>query len=169
VRLFFALWPGERVRAQLVRWSRELRSLCGGRPTPPPNLHLTLAFLGSVESGRMGALERVASAVAPRPAALVLDHPGFWKSNRIVWAGATAVPAGLEHLVLDLRDALARSGIGFDSKPFAAHITLLRDAREPAEMPALEPIRWEVEGFALARSQPGGGPYEILSSWKAAS
>jgi len=69
--------------------------------------------------------------------------------------------------VLELRAALARSRIAFDPKPFAAHVTLLRDARKPRAMPALEPIRWEVEGLPCCGRSRRRGDYEILSSWKA--
>ena len=170
-RLFFALWPDEGVRARLARCSRELHALCGGRPTRPQNLHLTLAFLGPVEVERIPLIERAAGEVQPSAATLVLDHPGFWKHNRIAWAGASVVPVELERVVLELRDALARSRIEFDPKAFAAHVTLLRDARAPRAMPELEPIPWDLDGFALVRSrlQPGGSGYEILKSWRLGS
>jgi len=166
-RLFFALWPDPAARAGLATWSRELRALCGGRAPHPQDLHLTLAFLGSADAERIGAIERAAAEVAPRAATLVLDRPGYWKHNRIVWAGASSPPPELEGLVLDLRRALARSGIAFDAKRFVSHVTLLRDAREPPSLPAPEPISWKVGGFVLAGSsqRPGGGRYEILRSW----
>src|SRR5262245_11561929 len=157
MRLFFALWPDEGVRAQLAGWARALHAVCGGRPTRTENLHMTLAFLGSIETERIAVVERAAGEVAPRAGVLVLDRPGFWKRSRIVLAGASAVPAALSELVLDLRSALARHGVEFDPKEFASHVTLLRDAREPRAMPALEPIRWNLNGFALVRSQLQGG------------
>jgi len=166
-KLFFALWPGEAVRAALAAWSRELRALCGGRAPQPQDLHLTLAFLGSVDADRVAAIERAAGEITPPSATLVLDRPGFWKHNRIVWAGASSPPPELETLVLGLRDALARSGVAFDAKRFVSHVTLLRDAREPASLPALKPIRWDVEGFVLAGStqRPSGSRYEVLRAW----
>ena len=138
---------------------------------PTQRLHMTLVFLGPVEAGRIAEVERAAGEVAPRAVSLVLDRPGYWKHNRIVWAGASAPPPELEGLVLELRAALARSRIGFDPKPFAAHVTLLRDARQPRAMPELEPIAWKAEGFALLRSQlpPAGGGYEMLNAWKPAA
>ena len=168
MRLFFALWPDDEVRARLARWSRELHALCGGRTIPAGNLHLTLAFLGNVEDARVAEVERAASEVAPRAISLVLDQPGYWKHNRIAWAGATLVPAELEALVVDLRGALARAGVGFDGKGFVSHVTLLRDAREPKAMPALDPIDWRFDGFALLRSVtlPQGGRYEVRRSWR---
>jgi 2'-5' RNA ligase len=169
VRLFFALWPDDEVRAQLARWSRELRAVCGGRPTRPENLHVTLAFLGNVEDARVAEVERAAGEVAPRAIPLVVDQPGYWKHNRIAWAGASVVPTGIEVLVADLRSALTKSSIGFDSKGFVSHVTLLRDAREPKAMPALAPIDWRLDGFSLMRSVtlPRGSRYEVLKSWRA--
>ena len=165
-RLFFALWPNDAARAALTGWSRELRALCGGRAPHPQDLHLTLAFLGSVEAERIEAVERAAGDVEPRTATLVLDRPGFWKHNRIVWAGASSVPAEIETLVVGLRGALARSGIAFDAKRFVSHVTLLRDAREPPWLPALKPVSWEIRGFALASSSPRpSGRYQILRAW----
>ena len=168
MRLFFALWPDDAVRARLARWSRELHALCGGRTTRPENLHVTLAFLGSVEEARVAEVERAAGEVAPRAVSLVLDRPGYWKHNRIAWAGASVVPPELEALVSELRGALAKSQIRFDAKSFASHVTLLRDAREPAAMPALAPIEWRLDGFALVQSVslPQGSRYEIRKSWK---
>jgi len=168
MRLFFALWPDDAVRAELARWSRELHALCGGRITPPEKLHVTLAFLGKVEEARVAEVERAAGEVAPRAVSLVLDQPGYWKHNRIAWAGASVVPPELEALVSELRGALVKSQIRFDAKSFASHVTLLRGAREPAAMPALAPVEWRLYGFALVQSVtlPRGSRYEIRKSWK---
>ena len=165
--MFFALWPDDAVRAQLAHWSRELRAVCGGRPTRDENLHLTLAFLGGVEEARAAEVESAANEVAPRAISLVLDEPGYWKHNRIAWAGASAVPGELNAMVVELRNALTRSGIAFDAKPFVSHVTLLRDARAPRAMPALDPIDWRLDGFALVESVtlPRGSRYEIRKSW----
>ena len=168
MRLFFALWPDDPVRAQLAHWSRELHAVCGGRATRPENLHVTLAFLGSVDEARVDEVERAAGRVAARRYSLILDQPGYWKHNRIAWAGASVVPLELESMVSELRSALTRSHIGFDSKGFVSHVTLLRDAREPKAMPVLEPIAWGLDGFALVQSvtSPRGSRYEIRKSWK---
>ncbi|HEY6240183.1 MAG TPA: RNA 2',3'-cyclic phosphodiesterase [Burkholderiales bacterium] len=167
MRLFFALWPEESVRAQLAHWSRELHAACGGRQTRAENLHVTLAFLGSVDNARVAEVERAAGEVAPRIVSLVLDQPGYWKHNRIAWVGASTTPPELEALVADLWSALTRSGIGFDAKGFVSHVTLLRDARAPKSMPALSPIEWRLAGFALVQSVtlPRGSRYEIRKSW----
>ena len=164
MRLFFALWPDESVRAALADRAAALHALCGGRSTRTENLHLTLAFLGNVDDRRVAEIEHAAGEVAPRKASLLLDRIGFWK--RLAWAGASAVPGQIEGLVLELRDALTRSRIDFDPKPFVPHVTLLRDARQPREMPVVAPIAWNLDGFVLVRSPAGrGAAYEVLDSW----
>ena len=47
-RLFFALWPDEALRQQLAVYPPMLKG-CGGRLVVQDNLHITLAFLGSVD------------------------------------------------------------------------------------------------------------------------
>ncbi len=159
MRLFFALWPGTTTRARLDRWGRALHEACGGRRTPAESLHLTLAFLGDVADARLAEVETAMKRVEPRRFLLTLDRPGYWKKNNIAWAGTSTVPPELEALALELRASLAEGSIPFDPQPFAVHVTLLRDARAPAVMPALEPIAWPVDGYALVASL--GGRYEI--------
>lgn len=168
MRLFFGLWPDPQVRAQLVRWGRELHEVCGGRPVRPGNLHLTLAFLGNVEEARIAQVEQAASEVAPPACSLTLDRPGYWKRNRIAWAGASLIPTQVQELVAQLRSALTRSNIGFDSKDYVPHVTLLRDAHTPRAMPALPAIDWQLEAFVLVQSValPAGNRYEIRKCWK---
>jgi 2'-5' RNA ligase len=170
-RLFFALWPDAAVRAGLNAWATALHHACGGRPTRGGNLHLTLAFLGDTPVALGEELKRVAATVAPRRFELVLDRPGYWKHNRIAWAGASADPPALTEMVAALRGALADAGFRFDPKPFVSHVTLLRKAHPPREMPALAPVVWRGSGFALVRSVPGseGSEYVVDGAWQAGS
>jgi RNA 2',3'-cyclic 3'-phosphodiesterase len=167
-RLFFALWPDAAVRANLAAWGTALHGACGGRPTRSANLHLTLAFLGDTPVARGEELTRVAATVVPRRFELVLDQPGYWKHNRIAWAGASADPPALTGMVGALRGVLAEAGFRFDAKPFVSHVTLLRKAHAPGEMPVLAPIVWRGSGFALVRSVPGpdGSNYVVDGAWQ---
>jgi RNA 2',3'-cyclic 3'-phosphodiesterase len=168
MRLFFALWPSPQVRAQLADWGRTLHAACGGRMIRPENLHMTLGFLGDVGEARIAQVEQAASEVAPQACSLVLDEAGYWKHNRIAWAGASALPPELQTLVAELRSSLDRINIGFDSKEFVAHVTLLRNAHEPRAMPELPAIGWPLQGFVLVQSValPAGNRYEIRKCWK---
>jgi 2'-5' RNA ligase len=167
LRLFFALWPDEAARIALERWSVAIHRVAGGRATRPDSIHMTLAFLGDCDPDRLDGLKATAASVRTEPFELVLDEPGFWKHNRIAWAGATQTPEPLATLVEDLRAGLAAAGFGFDPKPFVPHVTLVRKARPGYAMPALESIRWRVTGFVLVRSvmRPDGSDYLVESRW----
>jgi 2'-5' RNA ligase len=167
LRLFFALWPDDAARAALERWSGAIHRVAGGRATRADSIHMTLAFLGDCEPGRLDELKAVAAGVSVGPFELVLDENGYWKHNRIAWAGASQIPAALETLVSDLRAALAAARFAFDPKPFVPHVTLVRKAQPGFVMPALEPIRWQVTGFVLVRSvmRPAGSDYLVEARW----
>jgi len=167
LRLFFALWPDDAVRASLARASLAIHRAAGGRATRAESIHLTLAFLGDCDAGRLGALKAAAAGVRVRPFELVLDEQGLWNHNRIAWVGARETPEALEVLVTELRTALAGAQFAFDPKPFVPHVTLVRKALPGVAMPALGPIRWHVDGFVLVRSvmRSGGSDYLVESRW----
>jgi len=156
IRLFFALWPDAQVRARLDGWAAALHADCGGRRMRAENLHLTLAFLGATGAARLEQLKHLAAQVSVTAFDLQIDQPGYWKHNRIAWAGASVIPEPLAALIADLRDELTAGGFRFDPKPFVPHVTLLREAREPQPLPQFPAIAWPVSGLALVRSVPGG-------------
>jgi 2'-5' RNA ligase len=169
VRLFFALWPDDSVRAALAGWSREINRRAEGRMMRPETLHITLAFLGATETARLDDVKRAAASVRLREFTLVIDEAGYWRHNQIAWAGAKVVPPQLEALVADLRAALVERGVRFDAKPFVAHATLVRKARPGFRLPRLSAIEWPVREFALIRSEltPEGSRYAVEASWSA--
>ena len=102
-----------------------------------------------------------------RPFGLVFDGAGYWKHNRIAWAGASAVPPALDALVSELRSALGAARFPFDPKPFVPHVTLVRNARPGFAMPEVAPITWDASGFVLVESvtRPQGREYAIAGRW----
>jgi 2'-5' RNA ligase len=164
LRLFFALWPDQATRRALAAWSEAVHAACGGRRTPPENLHATLAFLGFTDPARLPALAEAARQVDAPAFELVIDRTGYFKQARIAWAGALTVPIALSALVENLRAQLSLLGLQFDPKPFAPHVTLARDARRP-NVPAPASLRWKVSDFALVQSPGGQAPYRVLERW----
>ena len=57
VRVFFAIWPDNAAQKQLAALAKQLQaeSLCGGRKIKPENIHLTLVFVGEVDSRQAGS------------------------------------------------------------------------------------------------------------------
>jgi RNA 2',3'-cyclic 3'-phosphodiesterase len=164
VRLFFALWPPREAAGALHEWASKASRLSGGRVTRAGTIHLTLAFLGDIEEERISSLKGAARASAGEAHMLPIEQSGYWKHNRIVWAGPKETPAALESLAVDLKNRLLESGFTLEARPFAAHVTLARNAREPRELPELPEIEWPVSEFVLVRSTtaPEGARYETL-------
>ena len=167
-RLFLALWPGEAVAGALEAAGLEAHRLCGGHRMRRDTLHLTLALIGDVPEARLPGLVDALGAVAGEAFMLHLDQLGYWRHNRIVWAGCAERPAALDRLVADLRGCLAALGLPADATPFVPHVSLLRKADRAAASPALGPIAWPVAGFVLMEScrSEAGVHYRRLARWR---
>ncbi len=165
--MFFALWPEDGVRDALYREAQALHRSCGGRAMRRENLHLTLVFVGGVAVERLEALKSVAGTLRGSSFGLVLERLGYWRHNRIVWASPLTVPETLRELVSSLEGRLEQAGFEFDARPFAPHVTLLRDARAPG-IPAPLHLDWPVGDFVLVESErePRGAEYRVLARWK---
>lgn len=170
-RLFFALWPDNALRQQLVSRSRPLMETVRGRPLPDEKLHITLVFLGDTDARQRDCVEtmatRVAEEVACRPFELTLDRFGHWSRSRVLWFGSSETPEPLTLLVDRLSVGARECGFSLDARPFRAHLTLMRKvSRAPKEWP-VAPLPWPVNGFALVRSVPvpQGVQYEVLREW----
>ncbi|MCM5678099.1 RNA 2',3'-cyclic phosphodiesterase [Schlegelella sp. S2-27] len=164
-RLFFALWPDEAVRRELVaiqdawQWPRSARRV------PPGRLHLTLHFLAQVPALQVAALMRQAD-VPLAPFELTLDAAGLWPGG-VAWLRPSTAPAALLDLQRRLGAALQAFGCELDTRAYEPHVTLARDARA-AMPPAGVQVRWQVDGYALVESrlEPPGG-YTVLRRYGA--
>lgn len=166
-RLFFALWPDGRARGVLDQAAAKIHRHCGGRRTRRETIHLTLVFLGDVPMSRLDELRQAVADISLPAFAVALDRAGWWRHNRIVWAGMENVPQPLADLVGQLRERLKNSGFGFDGKAFVPHVTLLRKAYCPdREFPPLA-VEWQAREFVLVRSvtSEAGAAYEIVGRW----
>lgn len=165
-RVFFALWPKAAESAQLAAWQAPLKRLCGGRAMRGETLHNTLAFIGDVELYGLEVLQLAAQEVSGEGFELCFDEARYWGHNHIVYAAPCHVPPQL----LNLADALGRRldvhRFQFDRRDYKPHVTLLRNAHwSDTPLPALPPVCWQVEDFALVRSVPRDGltDYRVLA------
>lgn len=156
-RLFFALWPDAAGRAALAAWQPALLERCGGRAMRSDTLHATLAFLGDVAPQRMDDLRAAARGVEGASFEVVWDEARLWTHNRIVYAAPRSAPPQLLRLAESLQSQLAAHGFRLERRPYAPHVTLLRDARATdTPLPAFPPALWRCDGFVLAQSARGG-------------
>lgn len=170
-RVFFALWPDDAVRRRLHETAKALHAQLGGRLTRAASIHMTLVFIGEVESVSVQDLAQRARDVTFDAFAMRLDVADCWRHNRIGWVGPQTAPDALIDLVDRLRAALDGSPFAFDRKPFTAHVTLLRNAHCTGVREAIAPIDWRVRDFGLVRStlDAGGAAYEVIGRWPASA
>ena len=169
-RVFFALWPTAAMQEALVAAaSKMLGTLSSGRPVPRENLHLTLAFVGSVPDSSLPALQEIAHAVSGTGSRVELsfDAIEYWRRSEILCAAANHAPSEAAAFAEALKQALLSGRFAPDLKPFRAHVTLARQVkRRPAER-TLARVTWSFSDFALidSRSSPAGSIYSRLASW----
>lgn len=160
--MFFAIWPPRVAADALHAWAVAAQRATGGRVTRAETIHLTLAFLGETDEKRLADLKSVSSE--GRRHALPIEQARYWPHNRIVWVGPHEIPGFLQALVENLIEELESRRFKTEKRPFAAHITLIRKARDPGALPPLPAVDWPVTEFVLVRSRlSAAGPgYEVL-------
>jgi len=162
LRLFVALWPSRNEARAMREYAATLS--CGtARPVAEGNIHLTLAFLGSVEADRMSGLAEMIDRIEVPPFELSFDQVGHWPRPGVVWVGCGATPQPLASLVGALRDGARALAIDVERRRFVAHVTLFRKAAALEAAPAPR-LQWQCREVVLAASslQPGGAQYDVL-------
>jgi RNA 2',3'-cyclic 3'-phosphodiesterase len=183
-RLFFALWPPDESRAALVEATHSVVSAAtgagagtgttgAGRAVLPENLHVTLAFLGSVPERRLEEVVAIGAQVADEdrvPAfEVVFDRVEYWRKPGILCATASAAPPEAITLAADLKSQLTAAGFAPDPKPFRAHVTLARKVTaRPGQLVNPREIRWPMAEFSLVESQTHtkGSVYSVVRSYR---
>lgn len=164
-RWFFAIWPEPGAREALAD---QLDALIPprARRTHPLDLHLTLVFLGELDTERLRCAEAAAGALRADPFALRIDRVGWFPRSRVLWCGPSSTPAPLQGLFADLQDRLRRCDIAPESRPYRPHVTLARDVRRRPHASSLASVEWTVSALVLAAGQSGRVPrYQVHRRW----
>ena len=166
-RVFFALWPDARVRADLAQDAQRMHRVTQGQRTRDDSIHLTLAFLGAVDVENLPRLLAPPAGVFTSAFLLTLDDWGCWARNGVGWAAPSHIPALLRDLAANLENWLRGAGFKLEDRAFTPHVTLLRKARCTPLPDAMAPIQWQVEDFVLVQSTvlPGGARYQCVGRW----
>jgi 2'-5' RNA ligase len=167
-RLFFALYPDAAERETLAAMARLLLPAVKGKFVTEDNLHFTLVFLGSIAAETRQCLEQMAKTVSSAPLTLLVDKIGYWRKPKVIWAGATQLSDNLLSLVEQLRTGGAACGADPDTRPYEAHLTLVRKVnRHVAEIGIDKPVRLDFDRFSLMESVPtaDGVHYTTVASW----
>ena len=155
MRCFIAAWPDEPTRLALSQVSEDLRKRVEHRRASRlEDLHLTLAFIGDLATDVAFDLSDAIQKLRFRPFVWQPDTLGFFRDAGVVWLGTLGEPIKpLASLAERARALLERQGIGYDRRPLAPHITLLRGV-DSFVAEKVSPISWHVESLALYQSAP---------------
>jgi 2'-5' RNA ligase len=181
LRLFVALDLGAAVAAGVARAIASARLAAPqARWTVPDGAHLTLAFLGGVDQGRVPAIQAaLAGATAGRgPLTLSVGGAGtFGKAAfpRVLWLGVTGELRALASLQRTVTAALTPLGFPAEDRPFHPHLTLARArdergdrslARAADRLATFEAGQARVDQVSLMQSHlgRGGAHYEVVWS-----
>jgi 2'-5' RNA ligase len=156
-RLFIALAVPETVKSAIARARDELRRALPercARWTPREQFHLTLRFLGSVDSARAPELIEAARVTCGDFAALRLraERIGCFpdlRRPRVVWAGVQNEAGCLARLQQAVERAAARFAESAAEGEFSGHITLarLKHLRRTEADALTEQVRRLSDGF----------------------
>jgi 2'-5' RNA ligase len=157
--------------SRIIRWVR------------PDGIHLTLKFLGDVETGEMESVRNVVSEVVPRFSAFTFSVGGLgcfpsFQRPRVIWVGIREQSGTLAALQAALELGLAGHGFRKENRAFHPHLTLgrirrgVRQEDQRSVGKALERMQRfslgdvHVKEVSLVRSElkPSGAVYTNLMS-----
>ena len=167
-RIFFALWPTNDVRNNIVStFKQSAYSKLAWRMLPESNLHLTLHFIGNVSTEKMICLHNQAQQVTADAFDITLNHYGYFQKPKIIWMGLDKISNKLNALHTKLANNLKPCGYNAEQREFNPHLSLIRKARQPEQLLKFEPIQWQVKEFVLVESisTKVGVKYKVIQSY----
>jgi RNA 2',3'-cyclic 3'-phosphodiesterase len=155
MRCFIALWPDEFARDRLHALARVWHQRHpAARCMRGENLHLTLAFIGEVDAAIARRIVARISVQSWPAGTWQVDRLGVFDKARVLWAGS-GDEAHLSAVAAKTRQILDELQVRYDRKPFAPHVTLLRNLPRAAfeTVQAIDPpITWPMHSPALLYS-----------------
>ena len=163
-RMFFALWPGPAAAKELAHVAASLAQVAGGKPQPVEKIHMTLAFLGSLDEAQLGSAVLAAAPLRAAEVIMTVDCVGSFRRSKIGWAAPSLPVESLSRLQSALATRLRERGFTLEDRAFTPHITLVRKLSKPVPRAPMPAIQWESRAFTLVETT-GDGRYEIRESW----
>jgi 2'-5' RNA ligase len=183
VRAFIAVPVGEEVERVVEQTEIALkRPGADVKWVRPGNVHITLKFLGAVDSGRIEEIsEALGRALAGARAfdALVAGagtFPANPRRARVVFMDLREGAEEMKHLAGLVEDAMAAMGFEREKRPFRSHLTIGRVRRDAGRLEDLgraieeveyKPLKLPVDRVNLVKSKltSSGALYTVLKTF----
>jgi RNA 2',3'-cyclic 3'-phosphodiesterase len=172
-RLFVAIRPPEALRCQLLGLTGDI---AGARWQDDDQLHLTLRFIGDVDSAVAEDISTTLGSILAGPLDIAVDGVGcFARKGRVeaLWAGVSP-KAALSALHRKIDRALVRIGQAPERRAYMPHITLARLGRSAGSVDdfvcrhaGLTSMPHRIGHFCLYESRIGavGATYTIVERY----
>jgi len=175
--LFFAVFPDTNTTANISKLAQQLceEARVRSKPLAAGRLHVTLhhlgIFAGGLPQARVDAAMQAAGSVRMAPFSVEFDTVASFASKPrpgpLVLTGSEGV-VGLHRLHDALTGALHDSGIeshaASAAMAYTPHVTLAYGLPWAAARP-VQPVCWNVRGFALIHSLLGRTRHIVLARW----
>jgi RNA 2',3'-cyclic 3'-phosphodiesterase len=132
IRTFICIEIPESIKERIDRLQGTLREIEAQVSwTKPSNIHLTLKFLGGVDTARIDRVRKAVQCAATgiSPFKVEVSGAGCFPSPRnprVLWVGISVVPEALKQLFSNIEDELAREGFPREKRRFSPHLTIGR-------------------------------------------
>ena len=148
MRLFIAINFSPKIKAYLMDTMNDLKDNgVLGNYTKIENLHLTLAFIGEVNTAE--PIKRIMDGFSFKKFSIKLKNSGNFRD--ILWAGIDD-NIHLKKLAYLLQDKLRENGYDIEKRSFKPHITLVRQADKIIK-PSVFEASMPVEYISLMKSE----------------
>jgi len=183
IRCFLAFELPEDIKTIVTRVSGEIRkSSLDVRWVRPEFIHLTVVFMGDIESEQVSLMGKPISVVCSdhSPFTISLKPMGCFPNSRnprVIWLGIDADLDRMSRFRDDLQQALSPFGIKEEERVFRPHLTLGRFKKPGKRQTELEQLLAKYRDLSspartlgelvLFRSdlKPGGAVYTKMASW----
>ena len=183
IRCFLAFELPEDIKTIVTRVSGEIRkSSLDVRWVRPEFIHLTVVFMGDIESEQVSLMGKPISVVCSdhSPFTISLKPMGCFPNSRnprVIWLGIDADLDRMSRFRDDLQQALSPFGIKEEERAFRPHLTLGRFKKPGKRQTELEQLLAKYRDLSspartlgdlvLFRSdlKAGGAVYTKMASW----
>ncbi|MCI8729447.1 MAG: threonylcarbamoyl-AMP synthase [Clostridia bacterium] len=163
MRVFFAIPIPDSVREKIRAIQDMLKESYGGKYTDGDNLHITLAFIGEVDTKVIDMLTEIEINSDTIPAGFKLSLRGMdsFKDGKVTYLKVEK-NAEIERLRAYLEERLSALGIPFEMRDeFCPHVTIRRGKKEMIKEES-ETLEINVSSFALYESKRVDGELKYV-------
>jgi len=178
MRIFIALELPTKIKDQLAKVQKELtKTDLPAKWLKPKNIHLTLAFLGSIKPEKIETISKILTEAAfqTKPIRLRLLKLNFFPSSaktRVLFVDLGGELNKVHLLALKIKTELKKEKIWVDKKPFRPHLTLARVKKQPnlakiIKKTKIKQSKFLTDQIVLVKSQlsPAGPVYTHLKTF----